>query len=207
MKNKKIISFSNAEMKEVMVFSGILNTLRIVRNIIALVVPVAVAMLFVLMIKTKADLIKINHNLKEENLELDKRKKEEFGEKAENASEITEVSSFYNNIKTNQPKPFNFIVKFSENSYDIVMVNDFKWARSNYEKHIFYKYKSSFSVTGVLINKSGKVDDLFKIHDTYKKKLKDIFSDYDIAVSDLPKNINFSTNYYHYPLKIDFMEK
>jgi hypothetical protein len=207
MKNKKIISFSNTEMKEVMVFSSISRVLRFVRNIAVLVVPIAVVMLFASMIKIKTDLIKIQHSLNNENIELEKKRKDEFGEKAQDASEIIEVASFYDGIKMTQPKPFNFIVKFAENSYDIAMVSDLKWARSGYVKHNFSKYKSAFSVNGVLVNKSGKVDDLFKIHDTYSKKLKSIFGSYDIVISNLPKNINFTSNYYYYPLKIDFMEK
>jgi hypothetical protein len=208
MKNKKIISFSNAEIKSVRTFSSALSLLQVIRNIAVATLPIFIVMLFISLAKTKNELSKAQKTLENETLELEKKRKDEFGENTKNADEITKIASFYYNLKLNQTNPFNFIVKFAENSHDLILVNEFTWNRNEYTKHDFTKRrKSTYNINCVLANKSGKVDDLFKVHDSYSKKIKGAFSSYDVIVSNLPKNINFSTNYYYYPLKMDFMEK
>jgi hypothetical protein len=208
MKNKKTISFSNAEMKSVRMFSLTLSLLQAVRNLAVAILPIFIVISFVSLAKIKTELFKVQKTLEDETLELDKKRKDEFGENTKNADEITKIASFYYNLKLNQTNPFNFIVKFAENSHDLILVNEFVWNKNEYVKHDFTKrYKSTYNINCVLANKSGKVDDLFKMHDNYSKKIKGAFSGYDVIVSNLPKNINFSTNYYYYPLKIDFMER
>ena len=76
---------------------------------------------------------------------------------------------------------------------------------------IFYNlisnYKKTILLDVVIMNKSGKIDDLFKIYENIGNVLKTNLTDYNITLSDLPKNINFNTSYFNFPIKITFSEK
>ncbi|MDR0572135.1 MAG: hypothetical protein LBG48_04760 [Rickettsiales bacterium] len=208
MRNRRILLFSNAEIRNIRSFSTVLNFLSAIRTILILVLIVFFSVSMFSSNRLKSTLQQTQNTYEQEHTNLEKRKKEEFGDRVDNIEEIMAVAFFYDSLENTKTDPFEFIKKFSENSYDTVLVNELSWNKNAYMEHIFRnKYKHVFSIVGVLINKSGKVEDLFKIYEEYNIKIRAIFGNYAINITKLPENIDFNTKYYYFPLKMNFIER
>jgi hypothetical protein len=121
---------------------------------------------------------------------------------------MIEIVSFYDALESHRTRPFEFLRKFADGSMGIILVNDMKWEKKGVTKHdITNKVKSIFSVTGVIVNESGKVEDLFRTYENYNRRVRSEFTNYEIMVSALPKNINFNESYKYFPIRIDFVER
>lgn len=210
MRSKKIISFSNKEMKSMKLLSTLLTYINIFKNVGLAVVSFIFVIIFSYFIKNKAALKIAERNYRNKQQEFEQKKKVEFGDGLTNLDNIIDISAFYSDIKSTNVNMFVFLKSFSAVSSGIFLVNSTGWNINNFTKNKFtpnIQSKSSFSIDGVLINKTGKIDDLFKIYEEYEKKLKTTFPNYSIVLPSLPKNINFNTSYFSFPLKIDFVEK
>jgi hypothetical protein len=208
MRKSRLISFSNAEMKELKTFSNILAFLQALKNtsLISVVILTVIAVLFVS--RSNNELLKAKKNFNIKSKEVEQRKKREFGDKSDNLDEMLEIVSFYDMLALRQTKPFDFIKKFADNSVGIVMINDIRWEKRNTAKHdIENKVKSMFSIAGVIVNETGKVDDLFKIYENYNRKIRSEFANFEVIISNMPKNINFNESYKYFPIRMDFVER
>jgi hypothetical protein len=206
-KNSKIISFSTNDMKSVKPFITALKYLSALKNISASIFFAFFVMTCALLVKTKLNLSNFNKIYEKEAASLEQRKKSEFGDNITNLTEITDAASFYNDLTTAGTDPFDFIKIFSQNSVGLVLVSDIKWKKNVGEHDFSAKYKSNFAIGAMLINPSGKVDDLFRAYENYEKKIKGVFPGYMVKISQIPKNINFSASYNFFPMKMDFWEK
>ncbi|MDR1926790.1 MAG: hypothetical protein LBQ13_03855 [Endomicrobium sp.] len=207
-RNKKIASFSTNEMKQ-------LNTLSTVNKIsskliIALMVILVIltALSLILLTKNRLSVVNIKSELKVAEEKLENKKKNQFsGTKVEDIDKIIDITSFYVNSAKIGEDPFDFLAKFSEISSDNIIVNSVVWRINNFRKNNFVmKYDSIYQIDSILINRSGKIDDLFKLYENVDRAIKNSFKNQTIKMSSLPKNIDFNTNYFSFPLKIDVTE-
>ena len=150
---------------------------------------------------------KLNTDFKKATEILENKKKEEFGEGISNIDDIINITVFYLQVKEIYKNPFNVISKFTSSITDSIITSSVKWKINRGTRSILYGGKESLNFDSSLINKSGKVDDLFKIYENTNQTLQTNFGEYSVKLSSLPKNINFNTNYYSFPLKIDIVEK
>jgi hypothetical protein len=208
MKKRKILLFSNAEITRVKSLANMLSLFGLLRTVIAIALLILFSVSTFSTKKLKENLEQTQALYEQEFSNLEKRKKEEFGGNVNNIEEIMAVAFFYDSLENIKTDPFEFIKKFSEMSYDTVLVNELKWHKNAYIQHVFrYKHKHVFNIVGVLTNKSGKVEDLFKLYEEYNTKIRTAFNNYNINMTKLPENVDFNTKYYYFPLKITFIER
>ena len=205
--DKKIISFSTKEMKRMAIISNMTNLLH--KVVIMLFVLLFCIVLFGIFtfIGNEFKIKKLNTDFKKAKEILENKKKEEFGEGISNIDDIINITVFYLQVKEIYKNPFNVISKFTSSITDSIITSSVKWKINRGTRSILYGGKESLNFDSSLINKSGKVDDLFKIYENTNQTLQTNLGEYSVKLSSLPKNINFNTNYYSFPLKIDIMEK
>ena len=207
--SKKIISFSTRDMKQMAFLSKF-------SNIFQKISLASFAVLFISLIISFFSFTKYNYRIDEAkkkheaaSQKLESKKKEEFGDGILNLDEIIDITSFYEEIRVVSMNPFNLLKKFSSTfKNNEIIVNNLSWKLDNLVKNnLSQKSKNSMVMNSLLINKTGKIDDLFKVYENTNNLLKTNLSNYDITLSDLPKNINFNTNYFTFPVRINFVEK
>ena len=205
--DKKIISFSTKEMKRLAIISNITGLLQ--KFVISLFVILFCIILFgsFSFIRNEFKIKKLSTDFKKVTNTLENKKKQEFGEGISNIDDIINITIFYLQIKEVYRNPFNTIAKFASSITDSVITSSIKWKINKSSRGIIYGGKESLNFDSSLINKSGKIDDLFKIYDNTNQTLQANLGNYNVKLSSLPKNINFNTTYYSFPLKIDLVEK
>ena len=208
MNSKKVLSFSNKEMQSVKLFSECLRYINFIKNTFVVVFAIVCVVITFLLVQNQTKLQSKMKQYKNTQEKFEQKKAKKFGNNAGDLDNIIDITSFYTNIKTAKINPFKKLLKdFSTTVADIYTVNNFNWNIKGFSKINFNpNYKSIFIMDGNLINKSGKIDDLFKIYETFDKNLKTKFNRYVIKIPPLPKNINFNTNYYTFPLRIEMSE-
>lgn len=205
--DKKIISFSTKEMKRLAIISNITGLLQ--KFVILLFTILFCIILFgsFSFIRNEFKIKKLNTDFKKATNTLENKKKQEFGEGISNIDDIINITVFYLQIKEVRKNPFDAVTKFASSITDSVITSSVKWKINKSSRDIIYGGKESLTFDSSLINKSGKIDDLFKIYDNTNQTLQTNLSNYNVKLSSLPKNINFNTTYYSFPLKIDLVEK
>ena len=207
--SKKTISFSTKDMKQLVFLSLIGNFFSKFRIVVFLFLIFSSIYSFFAFTKYKYKIEEAKNNYDKVVKELENKKKEEFGSEVLNIDEIVDVTSFYSDINTVNKNPFDFLIIFSKlfTNGEIVVTNvNFK-INSLSKNNLISNYKKTILLDVVIMNKSGKIDDLFKIYENIGNVLKTNLTDYNITLSDLPKNINFNTSYFNFPIKITFSEK
>lgn len=205
--DKKIISFSTKGIRRMAIISNITNLLhKFVVILFALLFCIIFFGIFTF-IRNEFIIRKLNTDFKRATETLENKKKEEFGEGISNIDDIINITVFYLQIKEIYKNPFNTISKFTSSITNSIITSSVKWKINRSTRGILYGGKESLNFDSSLINKSGKVDDLFKIYENTNQTLQTNLSKYNVKLSSLPKNINFNTNYYSFPLKIDIVEK
>jgi len=67
------------------------------------------------------------------------------------------------------------------------------------------KYK--VFIKGILMNKSGDIEDIFKKYDELISDTKKIFANEKVLYTELPRNIDFSKKYYEFPIDLTIESK
>lgn len=205
--NKKIISFSTKEMKQLYFISrihGIISkSLIILFVILFLIVSIGIVNIII----NKFKINNANHNYSKTSKSLEIKKKQKFGEGIDSVDDIIDESSFYIETEKAYKDPFDLFKKTSQVTDNSIVSNSIHWKMEKYSNKPFIGYKESVSFSSVIVNRSGKIDDLFKIYENIDSNIKNNFINHDINISKLPKSINFNTEYFSFPIKIDINEK
>ena len=208
MNSKKVLRFSNKEMQSIKLFSECLQYINFIKNVSIVAFSIACIVFTFLLIQNKTKLAIKAREYSNRQKQFEQNKAKRFGNDAGNLDSIIDITSFYTSIKMTKVNPFIRMFKdFSILVNETYIVNNFTWNVKNFSKLIFNPNpKSVFVIEGNLINKTGKIDDLFKIYETFNKNLRNKFNRYLIKIPPLPKNINFNMDYYSFPLKIEMIE-
>ncbi|MDR1498749.1 MAG: hypothetical protein LBS34_00475 [Rickettsiales bacterium] len=204
---KKVVSFSTREMKQLAVISS-LNKIfsKFIYVLLAMLVILVIHFLITTIING-VNLRYTKNKLEAVEAQLAKSKETEFGMNENDFNKIVDIASFYVDMKNLKVDPFNFLIKFSSMVEENIVVTDIVWKISDFKKHVFNaRGKFTYIIDSVMVNKSGKIDDLFKLYDSLDKTFKNSLENYSVTLTSLPKNINFNVNYFSFPLKISFVE-
>ncbi len=105
------------------------------------------------------------------------------------SSNGTNIADFYSNLKFIK----NYNVNLSKFSYSLNGFNPKSpSANGNY----------SFSLSGIIQNKSGDIEDLFSEFDGLVAKTKETLNKNRVTYTDLPRNIDFNQKYYSFPIEL-----
>ena len=207
MSGKKIISFSTKEMKQLAIISSASELFRKFSILLFILLFGIIGFGSVGFVRNEYAMRKNKVKLNEVKKTLEDKKKQEFGDGIVDVDDIIDVTSFYIQIKNLYKNPFDSIGKFSKSVKGAIVVTNLKWKIDKDRKGILYGGKEVINLDSSLVNKSGKIDDLFKTYETIGQISQTDFVKYNVKMSNLPRNINFNTNYYSFPLKIDIVEK
>ena len=207
--SKKTISFSTKDMKQLVFLSFIGNIFGKFRFVVFLFLIFSFFYSFLAFTKYTYKIEEAKKNYEKVVKDLDNKKKEEFGSDVLNIDEIVDITSFYSDVKIVNKNPFAFLIDFSKlfPNGELIVTNINFRINNLLKNNLTYSYKNIILLDVVIMNKSGKIDDLFKIYENINNTLKTSMTKYNIVLSDLPKNINFNTNYFTFPIKVTFSEK
>lgn len=205
---KKIISFSTKDMKQLVFISRINNILSKLIFVCFLILIATFLTCVVNISKNTYKIINVTKNLESAKKELAEKESQNFGGKSlRDIDEIIDFTLFYSKAKNYFVNPFDFLTKFSSFINNNFLSTNVKWRINNFNKEELLDGKSTYSFDITLFNESGKIDGLFKKYEDFDRLMKMNFNNYNISISELPKNINFDINYFSFPLQVEFVEK
>ena len=207
--NKKIISFSTKDMKQIAVLSLLSHFFsKVIFGAFGLLI-LAVIFSFISFTRYTYKIEDSKKTYKKVQKNMEEKKIEKFGDGISNLDEIIDITSFYTDLNNVNTNPFDFLIKLSSIfKNNELLINTITWRLNNFQKNnLSIKFKKSISINSLLINGSGRIDDLFRLYENVNATMKNSLIEYNITFSELPKNINFNTTYSTFPLKINLMEK
>lgn len=119
----------------------------------------------------------------------------DFGTMEENLGSVgIDIIDLYSKLKFLK----DFHAELSEISYTVNDMNP----ESPKKKH-----KYQISLSGELMNQSGNIEDLFKKFDSLVVEVQKHLKEYNVEYTELPKDIDFNSLYYSYPIKFNLRIK
>jgi len=109
-------------------------------------------------------------------------------------------------IKTNISYVFNRL-SFVKEHGAIISSFDYNLQGFQPKTKVFSPIKSKFNISGIVSDKSGDIEALFKKFDSLKLETKKQFPEYNIVYSEMSKDINFSKKYYSFPFDLNLDNK
>lgn len=207
--NRKVAVFSNKEMNSLKTVSATINFMKFIRIASVFLLLFSIGFNFFYTNKNKKKINNIKVEIKNKKFKVEESKRKSIKDSSINIDDVLDSVTVYGEITKSYISPFASIMTFSNMAQDLIIINMIKWKIKNFDKQILAEqiYKYNINIDGVIINKSGKIDDLFKVYDNFEKKIKETFSKANITLSSLPKNINFNISYFSFPIKIEISEK
>ena len=203
----KTINFFTREMKQIALISSIYKILRVFTSFLSISLILIFITGTIFLVRDKYLIDKSKKKFDELQRTFEIKNKQEFGSDVADFDDMIDATSFYLRVKDLNINPFGLIGNLSNFVADDIAITSLKWRMVPSKRGILYGGKEAVNLDSSLVNKSGKVDDLFKIYENIDNSLKNSLSDYNTKLSSLPRNINFNTNYFSFPLKIDIARK
>ena len=112
-------------------------------------------------------------------------------------------------LAKNEIDIFQFFTKLSLMGKHGVIVNSFSYNLSGYDPKSSRSNRLQFKfiVTGKIEIKSGNVEELFGNFDNLVADTKKEFKDYNVKYADLPTDIDFSKEYYEFPINLEITSR
>ena len=209
-KSKKILQFSNIKIKTSEKIFSIINA-SFVYNIIALTI-IGISLIYTLfsLEGVRDTLSKSESEKKETSDQLERLSKLMLegaqvneGDAKISIETINDFGKIEEVLSSSEPKFIDYYSKLNFISGYNVKLNKFTYNLKNFN-HKSPDNNSSHEIliNGILLNKSGDIEDLFTEFDNFVSEVKKNMAGNEIKYNELPKNIDFNKKYYDFP--IDF---